>query len=44
MLYGILVFVFHMTSRREADSDMTTVTTVFMENMSVHGEYERIFP
>ena len=30
MLYGIFTFVFHMSSRRDSNSDMTTV---FMENM-----------
>lgn len=30
MLYGIFVFVFHMSSRRESNSELTTV---FMENM-----------
>lgn len=30
MLYGIFVFVFHMSSRRDSNSEMTTV---FMENM-----------
>ena len=30
MLYGIFVFVFHMPSRRDSNSEMTTV---FMENM-----------
>ena len=30
MLYGIFVFVFHMSSRRDSNSEMTTV---FIENM-----------
>lgn len=40
MLYGIFIFVFNMSSRRDSDSEMTTV---FMENMrSFFPELESI--
>lgn len=40
MLYGIFIFVFNMSSRRDADSEMTTM---FMENMrSFFPEFESI--
>ena len=40
MLYGIFIFVFNMSSRRDADSE---ITTVFMENMnSFFPEFESI--